>query len=78
MCHYTSEYRGTTHNVCNLKYSALKEITIIFHKVSNYCYRFIIKELVQEFKGICLVKNTEKYIVLLVPIEKNSSKLVKM
>ena len=44
-CHYTGEYIGAAHNICNLKYSVPKEIPIAFHNGSNYDYHFIIKEL---------------------------------
>ena len=44
-CHYTGEYIGAAHNICNLKYSVPKEIPITFHNGSNYDYHFIIKEL---------------------------------
>ena len=49
-CHYTGEYRGAAHSVCNLKYSLPKKIPIAFHNGSNYDYHFIIKELAEEFK----------------------------
>ena len=40
----------TAHNIYNLKYSILKEITVIFHNGSNYDHHFIIKELAEEFE----------------------------
>ena len=42
-CHYTGEYRGAAHSICNLKYSVPKKIPISFHYGSNYSYHFIIK-----------------------------------
>ena len=47
-CHYTGEYRGTAHSICNLKYSVPKEVPLVFDNGSNYDYRFIIKELAEE------------------------------
>ena len=29
-CHYTGEYRGAPHNICNLKYSVTKKIPMAF------------------------------------------------
>ena len=49
-CHYSGEYRGTTHSICNLKYRVPKKIYIIFHNGSNYDYPFVIKELAEELK----------------------------
>ena len=71
-CHYTGEYRGAAHSLCNLKYSVPKKIPIAFHNGSNYDYHFIIKELAEEFKKQlnCLGENTEKYITFTVPAEK--------
>ena len=65
-CHYTGEYRGAAHRMCNLKYSVPKEIPIVFHNGSNYDYHFTIKELAKEFEkqSACLGENTEKYINL--------------
>ena len=33
-CHYTGEYRGAAHNICNLNYSVLKKSLIVFHNGS--------------------------------------------
>ena len=30
-CHYTGEYEGIVHSMCNLKYSVPKKIPIVFH-----------------------------------------------
>ena len=49
-CHYTGEYRGAAHNICNLKYGAPKKIPIAFDNGSNYINHFIMKELAEEFK----------------------------
>ena len=49
-CHYTEEYRGAAHSICNLKNSVPKKILIVFHNGSNYDYDFIIKKLAEEFK----------------------------
>ena len=46
---------------CNLKYSILKDITVIFHNESNYDF---------EEQHSCLGVNTEKYIIFSVSIEK--------
>ena len=71
-CHYTGKYRGTAHNICNLRYKVPKEIPVVFHNGSTYDYHFIIKELVKEFEGNfdCLCENTEKYITFSVPLKK--------
>ena len=71
-CHFTGKYRGTAHNICNLRYKIPKDIPIIFHNGSTYDYHFIIRELVKEFEGNfeCLGENTEKYITFSVPIKK--------
>ena len=54
-CHYTGEYTGATHNICNLKYSLLKEIYIVFYNGSSDDYHFIIKELAEKFEKNLLV-----------------------
>ena len=44
-CLYTGECRGVAHSICNIKYSLLKKIPIVFYNGLNYDYHFIIKEL---------------------------------
>ena len=76
-CHFTGEYRGTAHSICNLKYSVPKKIPIVFHDGSNYDYHFIKKQFPEEFKTqfTCLGENTEKYITFIVPVEKEVTRV---
>ena len=55
------------------------EIPVVFHKGSNYDYRFIIKELANKFEGQfeCLGENTENYQSFSIPIEKEVAKFDK-
>ena len=78
-CHYTGEYRGAAHSICNLKYSVPKIFPIVFHNGSNDDYHFIIKELAEEFKKqfTCLRENTEKCITFTVPTENEVTKIDK-
>ena len=48
----------------------------MFHNGSTHDYRFIMKELAEEFEGEleCLGENTEKYITFSVPIKKKIRK----
>ena len=82
-CHYTGKYRGTAHNICNLRYKIPKEIPIVFHNGFTYDYHFIIKELVREFEVNyeCLSEKTEKYIRFSVPAKKeikNKKKIIEI
>ena len=72
LCHYTGKFRGTAHNICNLRYKVPKEIPVLFHNGSTYDYYLIIKELAKEFDGQfeCLGENMEKYITFSVPVRK--------
>ena len=69
-CHCTGKYRGAVHSICNLTINVPNEISVVFHKGSNYDYHFIIKELANEFetKFGCLEENTQKYKTFSVPI----------
>ena len=67
-CHYTGEYRGAAHSICNLKYNVPKKIPIAFHNGSNYVCHFMIK------KNTCLGEDTEKYITFAVSIEKEDTR----
>ena len=49
--HYTGEYSGAAHIICNLKYNLAKEIPIVFRNGSNYDFHFIIKELTERFEN---------------------------
>ena len=73
-CQYTGKFRGAAHSICNLRYKTQQEIPVKIHNGSKYDYRFIIKELADEFKGQieCLGQNTEKYITFSVPIKKEN------
>ena len=33
-CHFTGNYRGAAHNICNLRYKIPKEIPVVFHNGS--------------------------------------------
>ena len=50
-CHYTGKYRGTAHNIGNLRYKIPKEISVLFHNGFTYDYHFIINGLAKEFQG---------------------------
>ena len=76
-CHYTREYRGAAHSICNLKYSVPKKITIVFHNGSNYGYHFYHKGVSWRITFTCLGENTEKHITFTVPIEKEVTTLDK-
>ena len=47
-CHYTGEFRGNMHSICNLKYSVPKKVHIAFHNGSKYDYHSFMKELAEE------------------------------
>ena len=42
---------NAANGICNLKYSILREIPVVFRNGSSYDYHFIIKELAKEFEG---------------------------
>ena len=55
------------------------EISAVFHNGANYDYRFIMKDLANQFKGKfeCLGENKEKYKTFSVPIEREIKKIDK-
>ena len=63
--------RGTAY-VCNPRFKTPIQIPAVFHNGSNSDYHFIMKELVEEFKGQfqCRKQNTGKYIAFSVLINK--------
>ena len=74
LCHYTGEYRGAGHRICNLKYSVPKKNSIAFHNGSNYDHHKRVRA--EEFKKqfTCLGENMEKYIFFTVPVQKEATK----
>ena len=60
-----------------MKYNVLEQIPIAFHNGSNYAYHFMIKKLAEEFKKhfTCFGENTEIYITVAVPIEKEVKRI---
>ena len=40
-CHYTGQYRGAAHSICNLRYKISKNIPVVFHNGSSYDYHLI-------------------------------------
>ena len=77
--HHRGGYIGAAHGICNLKFSILKEIPIAFHNGSNHDYNFTIKKLAEEpeEKSNHFVENTEKYIIFLIPIENEVTRIDK-
>ena len=62
-CHYTGQYRGAAHNICNLKYSKPNNISVFFHNLTGYDSHLIIKKLdATTGKVECIPNNEEKYI----------------
>ena len=71
--HYTAEFRGSAHSICNLRYKTPKKNSLSISYGSTYDYKFmIINHLAKEFDGQfeCLGENTEKYITFSVPTKK--------
>ena len=62
-CHYTGQYRGAAHNLCNLKYSKPNNISVFFHNLTGYDSHLFIKKLgITEGAIDCIPNNEEKYI----------------
>ena len=61
-CLFTEKFRGAAYSKCNLRYKVPKKFPVVFHNGSTYAYHFVIKKLVEEFKGECkcLGENTGK------------------
>ena len=61
-CHYTGQYIGAAHSICNLKYRIPNGIPVVFHNGSTSDYHFVIRKLAKELEGYfeCLGENTKK------------------
>ena len=61
--HLTGEFRGATHNQCNMQYQLPKFVPVIFHNLSGYDSHLFIKQLGKTQGNInCIPNNEEKYI----------------
>ena len=49
-CHFTGKFRGAAHNICNLRYKVLKNISVVFNNGSTYDYHFVVKNAWKEKK----------------------------
>ena len=62
-CHFTGEYRGAAHSICNLQFRKPKFTPILFHNLSGYDSHLFIKNLGKtEGKIDCIPNNEERYI----------------
>ena len=62
-CHFTGEYRGAAHSLCNLQFRKSKFTPILFHNLSGYDSHLFIKNLGKtEGKINCIPNNEERYI----------------
>ena len=62
-CHFTGEYRGAAHSLCNLQFRKPKFTPILFHNLSGYDSHLFIKNLGKtEGKIDCIPNNEERYI----------------
>ena len=62
-CHYTGCYRGPAHSLCNLRYTILSYILVVFHNLSGYDAHLFIKELGKNFRDReVIAKSKEDYI----------------
>ena len=61
-CHTTGKYRDSSYRDCNIKVKLNLKIPVIFYKLKNYDYHFILKELGKiNFKMNVIPNALEKY-----------------
>ena len=62
-CHLSGKFRGTAHEVCNLKYKVPTFFSLVFHNLSGYNSQLFIKTLGNSEGDIyCIPNNEENYI----------------
>ena len=71
-CHNTGKFREAAHNICNLIYKTLKEISVVVQN-ATYDHHFIIKQLTKEFDGQfeCLGEKSEELLLFQYQLKKN-------
>ena len=69
-CHYSREYRGAAHLLCNVQYKIPSYIPVVFHNLAGYDAHLFIWELSKYGSKMGVIaKNTEDYISLLIIVE---------
>ena len=68
-CHYSGQYRGAAHSLCNLQYKIPSYIPVVFHNLAGYDAHLFIRELTNHGKMGVIAKNTEDYISFSVNVE---------
>ena len=64
-CHYTGQYLGASHQICNINRKRTKKIPLFCHNTANYDGHFIVRALSKKNKDIKIIRalphNTEKF-----------------
>ena len=69
-CHYSREYRGAAHSLCNLQYKIPSYILVVFHNLAGYNAHLFIPELSKYRSQMCVIaKNTEDYVSFFIKVE---------
>ena len=62
-CHFTGQYRGAAHNICNLRCKKPLFLPVIFHNLQGYDGHLFIKQLARLQGDLnCIPSTEEKYI----------------
>jgi hypothetical protein len=69
-CHITGEFRGATHQSCNLNVRTSLKIPVFFHNGSGYDFKHFIRKLYKIDRNIKIISQTEeKYFSITVGVE---------
>ena len=69
-CHYSGEYRGAAHSLCNLQYKIPSYIPVVFYNLTGYDAHLFIWELSKYGPQVGVTaKNTEDYISFSIKVE---------
>ena len=58
-CHRTGEYRGATHNMCNINFFSNKYLPVFFHNLKGYDGHLIIREALKNNKKSETVRSAQ-------------------
>ena len=70
-CHFTGEFRGAAHNICNLKIQNNFTIPAITHNLSKYDLKLFIRDLMKytDDKPNVIAKSSEEFIMVSIKIK---------